>query len=243
MENTYSDEEIERCTLRNPREIVFQLKTLIKRGERVSVIFQEGRQTFLTVLLDVSEKNNRLYFDIGGSNEINQAFLKAEQSTFVAIVDGIRLQFSAKAGQEVKLNGERTLAVPIPTAMLRLQRRDMFRCPLPSTKPYMCRIPRENGDESHALHDISIGGIGILTSQELRYEQLEKLENCRIDLRESGFLNVTLEIRYVTNIESRTGKPLWHMGCRFVDLTPASEVLIQRFMARIEAERRALSAD
>jgi hypothetical protein len=32
------------------------------------------------------------------------------------------------------------------------------------------------------------------------------------------------------------------MGCRFINLTPLNETLIQRFMARTEAERKALSA-
>ena len=92
------------------------------------------------------------------------------------------------------------------------------------------------------LHDISVGGIGIVAAQALNFDQLEKLESCWIDLRESGMLNVTLEVRYVSMSESRTGKPVWHMGCKFDKLSPANETLIQRFMARIEAERHALSA-
>ncbi len=64
MDNTYSDEELERCTLHSPREVIFQLRGMIKRGDRVTVLFQEGRQSFLTVLLDVSEDKGLLYFDI-----------------------------------------------------------------------------------------------------------------------------------------------------------------------------------
>ena len=54
-------------------------------------------------------------------------------------------------------------------------------------------------------------------------------------------LQVTLEVRYLRPIESRTGKPLWHLGCRFVNLSPLNETLIQRFMARLEAEHKALA--
>ena len=68
MENNYSDADIERCTLTNPHEIIFQIRNLIKRGDRMSVIFQEGRQSFLTILLDVSPITGLVYFDIGGSN-------------------------------------------------------------------------------------------------------------------------------------------------------------------------------
>lgn len=242
MEKNYSDEEIERCTLRNRREIVFQLRSLIKRGDRVSVVFQEGRQSFLTVLIDVSEENDQLYFDIGGSIETNQAFLRADRSTFSTNVDGIHIQFSVKACQEMMVYGERVFAVSLPKNMLRLQRREFFRLQLPTSKPYTCRTHRGTArEEALPLHDISVGGIGILSVQPLNYEQMEVLESCWIDLRESGMLNVALEVRYVNAVESRTGKPLWHMGCKFVKLSPANETLIQRFMARIEAERHALS--
>ena len=75
----------------------------------------------------------------------------------------------------------------------------------------------------------------------LIYEQLEILDNCLLDLHEAGTLNATLEVRYISPLASRTGKQLWHLGGKFVKLAPAGETLIQRFMARIEAERRALS--
>ena len=244
MDNTYSEEELERCTLRNPREVIFQLRGMIKRGDRVTVLFQEGRQSFLTVLIDLSENKGLLYIDIGGSNEMNQAFLKSEQSTFTTFVDGVRIQFTARKGSEVTLDGEKTFAVPIPSSMLRLQRREYFRLQLPSTKPYVCRIRRGSPQEKALpLHDISVGGLGILSTTPLDYTQLEKLDNCWLDLRESGMIRCGLEVRYINAMESRTGKPLWHMGCKFINQPPSDETLIQRFMARIEAERRALAAD
>lgn len=244
MENTYSDEEIERCTLRSPREILFQLKSLIKRGDRISVIFQEGRQSFLTVLIDISAKNDEFYFDIGGSRELNDIFLRAEQSTFTTFIEGIRIQFSVGKSREMKLGGERVFAAPLPQSLLRLQRRELFRVQLPTIKPYTCRVRRGSPEEETlALHDISVGGIGVHSLQTLQYEQLEILENCWLDLRDSGMLNVKLEVRYVHSVESRSGKTLWEMGCKFVDLAPSYETQIQRFMALIEAERRALAAD
>lgn len=243
MNNTLSDEEIERCTLHNRREILFQLRSMIKRGDRVSVLFQEGKQSFLTVLIDVSEENNTLYFDVGGSPDLNQAFLKAPQSTFLTHFEGIRLQFSVAQGRETRLGNERVFAVPLPKHFLRLQRREVYRLPLPTSKPYTCRIRRGSPEEILLpMHDISVGGVGFHLSQQLNYETLEKLENCWLDLGDNGMLPITLEVRYMNALESRTGKSLWHLGCRFVDLSAAAETQIQRFMARIEAERRTLSA-
>lgn len=243
MANTYTDEDIERCTLREQREILFQLRSLIRQNERVSVSFDEGRRSFLTVLIDVSEDRDFLYFDIGGSDETNRAYLKAERSLFACTVDGIRIQFSVKQARKTKIGGDEAFAVPLPSNLLRLQRREAFRLQLPSTKPYLCRTCRGTAREmALPLYDISIGGIGIQVADPLPFESMDRLENCWIDLHDSGMLTVTLEVRYVMATESRTGKTLYHMGCKFINLPPHDETLIQRFMARIETERRALTA-
>jgi flagellar brake protein len=243
MTNSYSDEDFERCTLSGRREILFQLRSLIRQNVRVSVTFDEGRHSFLTVLIDVSESADALYFDIGGSEETNRAFMKAERCLFAAVVEGIRLQFSAARAVTTRLGGELVFAVALPKSMLRLQRREAFRLQLPSSKPYICRVRRGSSEEKTLpIYDISVGGLGIQVTDALAYEPMQLLENCWIDLRESGMLTVTFEVRYIMEKESRIGRTFWHMGCRFVNLTPLNETLIQRFMARIEVERRALSA-
>ena len=243
MANTYTDEDIERCTLREPRDVLFQLRSLIRENERVSVSFDEGRQSLLTVLIDISDNKDFLYFDVGGSEEINRMFLKAERSVFVCVVDGIRIQFSARQARKTKIGDEVVFAVALPASLLRLQRREYFRLPLPMVKPYVCRACRGAKKETVLpIYDISVGGIGVQTADQPQFEPLERLENCWIDLHESGMLNVTLEVRYVTANESRSGKTHYHTGLKFVGLPPPDEMLIQRFMARIETERRALSA-
>jgi c-di-GMP-binding flagellar brake protein YcgR len=244
MSNTHTDEDLERCTLNGRREILFQLRSLIRQNERVSVTFDEGRQSFLTVLMDISSDEGTLYFDIGGSDETNAAFLKSERCQFAGIVGGIRIQFSGRSPRQVRLSGETVFAVAVPGSLLRLQRRDAFRLQLPTTKPYICRVQRGTPAEiALPLYDISVCGLGIQVSEQPQFEPLQRLENSWLDLRESGTFPVTLEVRYIRASESFSHKPIWHLGCKFIDLAQANETLIQRFMARIEVERRALSAD
>lgn len=244
MNIRFSEEDLERCTLTNPHEIAFQIKSMIKRCDRASVTFQEGHQSFLTILLDVSSKDGLFYFDISGSQEINQAFVKADSCTFSAVADGIRIQFTTRNCRETRHDGAPAFAAPLPQSLLRLQRRDTFRLQLPSTNPYTCRIRRGTpAEELLAVYDISVGGIGIMANKEIKLERLDLLPNSWLDLHETGMIRCTLEVRYVAPIDGLTGKPLWHMGTRFVDLPQSDETLIQRFMARIEAERRLLGGD
>lgn len=46
MSNTQTEEDLERCTLSERREILFQLRTLIRQKVRVSVTFDEGQRKF-----------------------------------------------------------------------------------------------------------------------------------------------------------------------------------------------------
>ena len=244
MSTHQTEEELERCTLTSRREILFQLRSLIRQKARVAVTFDEGRQSFLTVLIGISEDKDALFFDIGGSEETNRAFLKSEGCQFSAIIEGIRIQFAGHNLQLAKFEGEKVLAATLPKSLLRLQRRDAFRLQLPTTKPYICRICRgSDSEQALPIYDISVGGIGIVLSEVPKVEALQRLENCWIDLRDSGIIPVTLEIRYIAAKETRQNKPSWHIGCKFLNLSPASETTIQRFMAKIEVERRALAAD
>ena len=162
MSNAHTDEDLERCTLNGRREILFQLRSLIRQNERVSVTFDEGRQSFLTVLMNISSDESTLYFDIGGSEESNIAFLKSERCQFAGVVGGIRIQFSGRKPRQVRLSGETVFSVAVPGSMLRLQRRDAFRLQLPTTKPYICCVQRGTPEEiALPLYDISVCGLEI----------------------------------------------------------------------------------
>lgn len=52
--HTITTEELEKFTTNNRREILFYLHQLINDVERVSVIFKDGKETVLTVLLDIN---------------------------------------------------------------------------------------------------------------------------------------------------------------------------------------------
>ena len=231
----------ERFHITGRRAIALTLEGLARAGERFTVHF--GQELMLTTLLAANAERGELVFDRGGSEILNRHLLDWGQCTFVARPEGVLVQFAVEEVSPVSYAGRLALVAQLPPFILRLQRREYFRLQLPSTKPYICRIRRGAPQEKALpLHDISVGGVGIHSPQPLDYEQLEKLENSWIDLHDSGVLAVTLEVRYVNQIESRTGRTLWHLGCRFVNLSPLNETLIQRFMARLEAERKALAA-
>jgi len=238
------NEDLDRCTLTGRTDILFHLRNLVRQTEKMSVTFDAGRRSFLTVLMEVSEKEAMIYFDVAGSEETNSAFVNSERAVFIGLVGGIRTQFTVKQARMLTRGGESVFAAPLPKSLLRVQRRDAFRLRTPRAKPYFCRIRKGTpGQLDLPLHDISVGGLGVQLETQPKLVALERLPDCRLDLREGGLLTVTLEVRHLMQLQSRLEKPIWHVGFSFVDLSPLNETLIQRFMARIEAERRARAAE
>ena len=90
--------------------------------------------------------------------------------------------------------------------------------------------------------NISVGGIG--TSgfpATLVLAQAQLLPNCRIALPEEGVVVTALEIRNLQQSARRPGQPVLCAGCVFVGIATPHQAMIQRYIIRIDRERRALS--
>ncbi|HTZ00153.1 MAG TPA: flagellar brake protein [Rhodocyclaceae bacterium] len=235
------EEELDEFATTYRREIVFNLRQLIDRGERVSVVFDEGRETFLTVLLAVDEEDGVLVFDWGGSEESNRRFLKSERNFFVCAPQGVHNQFLTGPARQVTHKGRRAFAVALPKKYTRLQRRQTFRLVLPITQRPVCRLPAPAGGNppTFPVVDIGLGGIGMdIPTPTGDYLPGRVLAGATIDLKNFGVLKADLEIRFVGTIQ-RGEKQVGHLGCRFVDLSPAQEHQLQKFITHVQREERA----
>lgn len=237
---TITAEELERFTTNNRREIVFYLNQLINDGERVSVIFDEGRETILTVLLDIDEAEDMLIFDWGGSEESNRRLLNSPQNYFVCAPHGVKNQFTAGAVRETTFRKRRAFATHLPKSYTRLQRREFFRLVLPLTRRPTCVIPGTNGKSLQlSVTDISIGGIAAeLPGTDIPFEIGQVLPRARIDLKGIGTLEVDLEVRNRGEVH-RGGKTANRIGCSFAHLSRGMESQLQRFITEVQREERA----
>ena len=53
-----------------------------------------------------------------------------------------------------------------------------------------------------------------------------------------GVLSVTLQVRNVIDSTTPDNRTSRRVGCAFVGLTPAGETMIQRYVTRLERDRR-----
>ena len=237
------DKDLDAFTMTNRREIVFYLRQLINDGEALHVMFDDGHETLLTLLLDLDEEQDRLILDWGGSESVNRRLLESTRATFVANPVGVRNLFHTGRIWEVTYQQRPAFATDIPRKYIRLQRREFFRLMLPLTERRPCHFAAcEGGTEKQwkmTIVDIGIGGIG-LESQvaALPFDTTQIIRRAHLDLGKFGSLTFDMEVRY-TQIVTRAHKPFVRIGCRFLGLSQAQESALQRFITQVQREERA----
>lgn len=238
---TVNVDELEKFSTSNRREILFYLHQLINDGERISVVFDGGKETVLTLLLDIDEARNELVFDWGGSEESNQRLLRSDRNLFVCAPHGVRNQFLAGAIRATTHKQQRAFVTQLPASYTRLQRREYFRLLLPLTRRPLCTMTLPTGSPLQVpVVDLSIGGIALeLQASALPAFEIGRQLRARIELKKGGtLLDIDLEVRNVGIVE-RGGKTFRRIGCRFVDLPHGAEHQLQRFITDIQREERA----
>ncbi|SMC24334.1 c-di-GMP-binding flagellar brake protein YcgR, contains PilZNR and PilZ domains [Andreprevotia lacus DSM 23236] len=236
-------DEIAPYRLQNPLEIGAVLRQLVSRGDFVTVYFNEGQRFLLSRILEVDIKARTFCFDWGGHEATNQALLNAGRKLFVAAPDGVKVQFSLSDVSKQEVEGRPAFVAPFPADLIKLQRREFFRLATPVGKPYKATFTLPDG-KRHAinLHDLSLGGVGLsATAQEGEVIELGLvLPQAQMDLGAGGVLVADLEVRSKRPYRTNTGEH-FHVGCRFVNLSRAAEANLQRLMAQLERERKALT--
>lgn len=227
--------------LRSPREVLAVLRQVATQGDLITIYFNSGKDFLLTTLLEVNDKE--ALFDRGSNAEMNQRALAAEKLFCITRHDKVKLQFILPGVREVEQQGRKVLAAPLPETLLRLQRREYYRLHTPITRPLMCQIPVAMTDGSvqiyeHNVIDISLGGLSLQVG-DVPFEAGQEWHDCTLDLPQIGVLTLTLRILNFYDIILRNGQRSQRAGCRFVDIPASAQNLIQRYIVRIERERKA----
>lgn len=224
--------------------IQFMLLGFAREREAFTVQFKGGQQSFLSTLLAVDKDDGLLIFDCSGSSETNRQLLASERAVFVGRPGGIPVQFSSGPIREINYEGAKAFAVELPAYLVRLQRRENFRVETPRVKPivFFGRLPSGELLKLPA-NDISVSGIGLNADSEPTDLAVDMvLERCHFTLPgETQELFVEATIRRIMPRETRSGNRYWQVGLQFNELSSANENRIQRYIDRLERERRELS--
>lgn len=242
-------EDFARYFLHERREIVFYLDALIKRGSLITTHLDDGERFFLTTILAVDTAGGRLFLDPAQTEELNQHAVAARRITLVATLDRVKVQFRLAGIEVTQIEGRAALAAPLPATVLRLQRREFFRLEPPADNPIRCRLETSDGQglPRHfdlTLGDISGGGVSLVADihDAECFPRAALLGECRLDIPGEGVIAVELRVRKAIEVSTQSGLHNLRVGCEFVNLPGNRLAMIERYIARIERERKARSS-
>ena len=234
--------EYSQYMLRTPAEIQLVLRGLFEHVSQITVFFNEGQDMLLTTLAHVA--TDHLILDYGPSAEMNRKALEAEKHFCVTALEKVRIQFILRGFSKIEHEGRPAFRCDLPDELLRLQRREYYRLTTPIVRPLKCTIPipRADGVYLHeaSVFDISGGGLGLSAPPEgIPFEAGMDFPGCQIELPEIGFVKGTLRVRSIFEVTLRSGARLQRAGCEFVNLPGPMMTLIQRYIIKVERERKA----
>lgn len=224
----------------SPREIASLLNQICESRSRFLVAVRGQPATWVA---GIGCDAGKLLFDRALSNVHNDCILKATHIAFETSLDNIRIFFEAGQVRQIDHQGAPAFVMDIPNEVIRLQRREFYRVPTPIVEPVLVSIPMAKADGgkalSFSLSDISCGGVGLLDNQlTLGASVGRTYTQCRIALPDIGVITTGLQLRNAlttTLLNNRTNRRL---GCQFVDISRAHLLMVQRYVAQRQCDRR-----
>lgn len=237
----------ERYLLRDSRRILALLQQLLEQRCTLTVAAADeagdasAATRAVSALLGVEP--DALWVDVPRAEAVLQRLLRCERLALDGQLDRVHVRFHSGPPSLGRHQGYPALRLPIPESILHLQRRELMRRdPPPGT--LRCRLPAwppENPPRmiEATIRDIGGGGLAIVvpeSSMGLRVGDI--MRGCRIDVPESGPVEVDLEVCHLREVAQRAG-PVQQAGCRFVDLAPTAQSRLFRYLMQLDRERLA----
>jgi len=239
------DEQLARFTVHSRTEILFLLRAIQKRKLLVNLDLPGSRQIIVTSILAVNEVRNTVILDSARGDALNQELMSGngKSAEFIAQLDGVSISFDTGPVSLCTYEQLPALRIALPKSLVRLQRREHFRVPMPIANPIKCIAPSISADDPEPITthivDIGCGGVAITdTSGRIGNESGLILKNCTLLLPDSNTITTSLEVRNSAQIRRQNGTFQTRLGCKFVDLPNDMAARLQRFIMDIERARR-----
>jgi len=231
--------------LSNRLEILIILQALQKQRAIVTLYLDDGSYFYLSSIVALDESTAQIFLDPATQPELNQRAASARQVTLSATLDRVKLQIRLPKLSTSSIGGRTAFSTPLPSSILRLQRREFFRLTTPQEHPLRCKLAArsEAGVEVFdlPLFDISGGGLSLIGKIEHaeKFSLGELFQDCRLEIPGESVLSVNLRVREVLKIEIASGEHQLRLGCEFISLPGTRLTLIERYITRLERERKA----
>lgn len=240
-----ADDDYSKYSINWKKEIVYILRAVMEKGELVSAHFNRGESFILTSIVGIDPDEGFVVLDFGANEALNRKILDSDKIIFVTTHDKVKVQFTAKRIEKTRFEGRNAFRIELPEILIKLQRREYYRVTTPIANPLKCVVPLPGNQRVEVtITDISIGGIGIiLPPAGMGIEPGMVFQGCHLALPDVGNILANLEIRNLFEVTLRSGLKTKRAGCQFTDMPASMQSMIQRYIIKVERERRAMQLD
>jgi c-di-GMP-binding flagellar brake protein YcgR len=245
MDNNEFELEDARYRVSSKREIIALLSALMKENLRLTILLGNMSDEVTTSILHMDEDEEVMFLKPAHDPELNKAIVESDDIVFAANPRNALIKFSAKKVHRSQVEHFLALKVDIPDSLVRIQRREFFRIPIPSTSSLRCKI-RFTTDEGNfnivwaAVTNISAGGIRITdASAAIPLKTNTIYDDCQLELGVAVTVPVRLKVRSSKKEAQPNEKYIHHLGCEFIETPRAVLANIQRCILQLERELNA----
>lgn len=237
------DELRARYAVNSRTEILFLLRAIQKRKLLVNLDMPGSRQIIVTSVLAVNDAANTLILDVARGDALNHDLMSGKGAEFITQLDGVTISFETGPVSLCDFEKLPALRIALPKSLIRLQRREHFRVPMPIANPVKCIVPSLSDEDSEPITthivDIGCGGVALAdASGRLGPETGRMLTGCKLLLPDTDVIFTTLEVRNSAQIRLHNGAFQTRLGCMFINLPNDMAATLQRFVMNIERARR-----
>jgi len=236
--------ELEQFAVYAKAEIGAMLRNLAEEGVLMTAYFDGDPGFLVSVILEVNPDFEEVIFDYAVDPVAQKTPAGFQHIVFVGFLEHIKVQFVARLAEAMQHDNRPAFRIRLPDSLLRLQRRDFFRVRPPLSKPAKCLVAYgDDGKQYESLRvlDLSVGGLAVMTYPEkFDLPAARLIENCYLDLPGVGSIGVNILVRHIDTLAK--DEKARRCGCEFVDMAPASRMMLQRYINQIDAENRKVAS-
>jgi c-di-GMP-binding flagellar brake protein YcgR len=252
-----TDLDLEHFRIRSAREMEAILSRLAERATVVSLHVHNSPWFMLTTVVRADYAANLLQFEYGRDEELNARVLQSTELRFDTYQDQINVRFIGRRVRETMVLDTPLFECDFPDTLLRLQRREFFRIAPPLNQPITIRLPLSANTrrdpaagasfasdtqvvEMHARGiDISCGGVVFLVEGNFMHTPVGSvLFGAELELAGTATLKLDLEVRNLRFVEMAGHRGTTRIGCRFSRIDSRASAQLQRYINRLQIERR-----
>ncbi len=230
-------------TVASRLEITQILRSIMRQNALITATSGDD-SFFLTSIVAVDEENDSLLIECARQQRQTAMILQQQRLMCSTALDKVKVEFTCEGIEVVGAEHDRAFKMPLPRSMVRLQRRENFRMGIPLSANVRCTIspldqqPAQAARIELTVHDISCGGIAVMTPPALFTPELGGFYNIVIGLPGTGGVAAKVQARNAFAVTMANSKVTQRSGFAFV--RPAESLLatIQRFIMNLERARR-----